>query len=161
MGKLTEEEKQKLKERVQEASTHRTNRILDNSATASLQELTLKNILRFVHQSFVWRFLAIYQGSAFGYSAFFLLALTPLKGNVWLRSLVFIAFGLAGVVLGSLTLFNADKIWKRVCLACGAVIATVLLWLLGRILSAQIQEVPSPPVVLRGIQWVAGRLWRP
>ena len=127
MREPTEEEKQKLKEKVQEASTHRTDRILDNSAAESLQKLTLKNILRFIHQSFVWRFLAIYQGFAFGYSAFFLLALTSLKGNVWLRSLVFLAFSLAGLALGSLKLLNADKTWKRVCLACGAVIATVLL----------------------------------
>ncbi len=123
MRKLTEEEKQELKERVQEASTHRTDGILGNSATASLQKLTVKNILRSIHQSFVWRFLAFYQGSGFGYSASLLLGFTPLKDKVWLRALVPLPFILAGWMLGR----KADKIWKRVCLACGAVIATVLL----------------------------------
>ena len=137
MRKLTEEEKQKLKEKVQEASTHRTDRILDNSATASLQELTVKNALRFIHQSFIWRFLAGYQGSAFGFSAFMLLRFTPLKDKVLLRALVFMAFTFAGAILGR----NAEKIWKRVCLVCGAVIATVLVWL-----TFLIQEAPFPPV---------------
>ena len=73
MRELTQEEKQQLKERIQEASNHRTDRILDNSATEPLQELTIKNALRFIHQSFIWRFLACYQGAAFGYSAFFML----------------------------------------------------------------------------------------
>ena len=119
MRKLTEEEKQKLKESIQEASTHSTDRILDNSVTASLQKLTVKNILRFIYQSFVWRFLAIYQGFGFGYSAFLLIQFTPLKDKVWLRILAIVPFFLAGAILGR----NADKIWKRVCLACGAVIA--------------------------------------
>jgi hypothetical protein len=140
--KLTEEEKQKLKEKIQKASTNKTDRILDNSATASLQKLTAKNILRFIYQSFIWRFLAIYQGFGFGYSALMLLALKrpSLMGNFWLHILVILPFFLAGAILGR----NTDRIWKRVCLACGAVIATVLVLLLCHLLSTQ--EVPFTPV---------------
>ena len=140
MRKLTEEEKQKLKERVQEASTHRTDRMLDNSATESLQRLTVKNILRFIHQSFIWRFLAAYQGFGFGYSALMLLQFTALRDKVWLYILVSVPFFLSAVILGR----NTDKKWKRVCLVCGAVIATVLVFLLSHLLS--MREVPFPPV---------------
>jgi len=137
---LTEEEKQKLKEKVQEAGTHRADRMLDNSATVSMQKLTVKNFLRFMHQSFIWRFLAVYQGPAFGYSAFMLLGFTSLKDKIVLRALILVPFFIAGAILGR----NADKIWKRVCLACGAVIATVLVLLLSHLLS--MQEAPFLPV---------------
>ena len=78
MRKLTEEEKQKLKEKVEEANTHRIDRILNDSATASLEKLEAKNILRFIYQSFIWRFLAFYQSYVFAHLAFVLLGHTPL-----------------------------------------------------------------------------------